>query len=538
MLDGRAAKYETRRATAWCSTCLRPCGPTSATRAGRWSSPRARSRPTPPSPPASTASPCSACGRGAAATTDGGKVALPDWEYVALNDRLVVIAFDSDVMLKTSVHDALARLGALPRPPRRRRHLRLPARRRRRCQGRSRRLARRRQHRRTALLEMATTELRRPAGEPHRRRSRVDTFDDVPDEPGHRAARRRRQVPRPLRRLAAACNATPSCCGSRTPTPSTRSARHRGSTSAPPRSSAARPACSRLRQPARPPGPAHRVDERRLHVPPRRGALPDAARRRGRRHLRRQGRDKNHEDLRALDQRRAPPRRHCRTDGRRGRGDGAQGVRLLLPRSPSPASATSPTRSIDRSSSSSCAAGARRDGRAASGNAVSDPTPTRSPAASPPGPPPRRRLVEADPVMPDGITDRPADVWEPLLAVADAAGGDWPQTGRFACELQRRPRRATTTPASASTCSPTSDSVFDHSEDRAVPVHARRVARRPRRGAVGRLVRQADHAALARRQAQAVRHPPEGRAHRRRDTTRLRPCRLRGRMGEVPRPPR
>ena len=28
--------------------------------------------------------------------------------------------------------------------------------------------------------------------------------------------------------------------------------------------------------------------------------------------------------------------------------------------------------------------------------------------------------------MPDGVTDRPADVWEPLLAVADAAGGDWP----------------------------------------------------------------------------------------------------------------
>lgn len=34
------------------------------------------------------------------------------------------------------------------------------------------------------------------------------------------------------------------------------------------------------------------------------------------------------------------------------------------------------------------------------------------------------------PQMPDGITDRNADVWEPLLAVADAAGGHWPATAR------------------------------------------------------------------------------------------------------------
>jgi hypothetical protein len=37
------------------------------------------------------------------------------------------------------------------------------------------------------------------------------------------------------------------------------------------------------------------------------------------------------------------------------------------------------------------------------------------------------------PEMPDGVTDRPADVWEPLLAIADAAGGHWPDTGRAAC---------------------------------------------------------------------------------------------------------
>ncbi|MFE3494196.1 DUF3631 domain-containing protein [Streptomyces sp. NPDC059169] len=45
----------------------------------------------------------------------------------------------------------------------------------------------------------------------------------------------------------------------------------------------------------------------------------------------------------------------------------------------------------------------------------------------------RDRVGGARPVMPDGVTDRPADVWEPLLAVADAAGGDWPERARAAC---------------------------------------------------------------------------------------------------------
>ena len=33
------------------------------------------------------------------------------------------------------------------------------------------------------------------------------------------------------------------------------------------------------------------------------------------------------------------------------------------------------------------------------------------------------------PVMPEGITDRNADVWEALLSIADAAGGKWPEQG-------------------------------------------------------------------------------------------------------------
>ncbi|MFD6414997.1 DUF3631 domain-containing protein [Streptomyces sp. NPDC060194] len=44
------------------------------------------------------------------------------------------------------------------------------------------------------------------------------------------------------------------------------------------------------------------------------------------------------------------------------------------------------------------------------------------------------RVRDAWPDMPDGITDRPADVWEPLLAVADAAGGTWPERARAACQ--------------------------------------------------------------------------------------------------------
>jgi Protein of unknown function (DUF3631) len=43
------------------------------------------------------------------------------------------------------------------------------------------------------------------------------------------------------------------------------------------------------------------------------------------------------------------------------------------------------------------------------------------------------RAGDAWPTLPDGIVDRPAEIWEPLLAAADAAGGDWPQIARDAC---------------------------------------------------------------------------------------------------------
>lgn len=42
-------------------------------------------------------------------------------------------------------------------------------------------------------------------------------------------------------------------------------------------------------------------------------------------------------------------------------------------------------------------------------------------------------LSKSEPDMP--VEDRAADTWEPLIAVADAAGGHWPKTARTACKV-------------------------------------------------------------------------------------------------------
>ena len=39
-------------------------------------------------------------------------------------------------------------------------------------------------------------------------------------------------------------------------------------------------------------------------------------------------------------------------------------------------------------------------------------------------------LKDAEPVMPEVLHDRAQDNWEPLIAIADAAGGDWPKRAR------------------------------------------------------------------------------------------------------------
>ena len=48
----------------------------------------------------------------------GGKVILPDWEHMALNDREVIVAFDSDLATKPGVHAALKALWAFLRSKR------------------------------------------------------------------------------------------------------------------------------------------------------------------------------------------------------------------------------------------------------------------------------------------------------------------------------------------------------------------------------------------------------------------------------------
>ncbi|WP_405807502.1 DUF3631 domain-containing protein [Streptomyces sp. NBC_00210] len=45
----------------------------------------------------------------------------------------------------------------------------------------------------------------------------------------------------------------------------------------------------------------------------------------------------------------------------------------------------------------------------------------------------QEQVTDVFPEMPEGVADRPADVWEPLLAIADAAGGHWPDRTRKAC---------------------------------------------------------------------------------------------------------
>ena len=53
-------------------------------------------------------------------------------------------------------------------------------------------------------------------------------------------------------------------------------------------------------------------------------------------------------------------------------------------------------------------------------------------------------LAEATPTMPQGVEDRAAEVWEPLIAIADLAGEQWPELARQACaEHVHSPTRRT-----------------------------------------------------------------------------------------------
>ena len=43
-------------------------------------------------------------------------------------------------------------------------------------------------------------------------------------------------------------------------------------------------------------------------------------------------------------------------------------------------------------------------------------------------------LAEAEPELPESISDRAADCWEPLIAIADLAGDPWPERARSIAE--------------------------------------------------------------------------------------------------------
>jgi hypothetical protein len=51
-------------------------------------------------------------------------------------------------------------------------------------------------------------------------------------------------------------------------------------------------------------------------------------------------------------------------------------------------------------------------------------------------------LERAEPIMP--LEDRAADTWEPLIAIADLAGGDWPDRARHAAEVLNAERDGNT----------------------------------------------------------------------------------------------
>lgn len=44
------------------------------------------------------------------------------------------------------------------------------------------------------------------------------------------------------------------------------------------------------------------------------------------------------------------------------------------------------------------------------------------------------------PLLPDGVVDRSAEIWEPLIAVADLADGAWPEAARQACVALAAPQ--------------------------------------------------------------------------------------------------
>ena len=189
-------------------------------------------------------------------------------------------------------------------------------------------------------------------------------------------------------------------------------------------------AAARGARAARPGAAADREHLRRGALPRDRRTPADAALRRGRRDLRAEGARPGRPARDA--ERRLPARRRRPPDGRR-EDDDARGVPGLLPPRRSPGSASCPTRSpTGRSGSGSN--GARARSRSSGSVAATSPRqPNRSASRSSRSPHiTSPTLTYARPHLPDELDDRAQDCWEPLLAIADLAGGDWPARARAA----------------------------------------------------------------------------------------------------------
>ena len=89
--------------------------------------------------------------------------------------------------------------------------------------------------------------------------------------------------------------------------------------------------------------------------------------------------------------------------------------------------------------------------------------------------------TQADPVVPPNLYNRAADNWRPLLAIADAAGGEWPERARILLHHGQMPTRR-----SASGSSPTSARYSIRRRMEKISVcRTRRGARRHRRAPLG-----------------------------------------------------
>jgi hypothetical protein len=94
-------------------------------------------------------------------------------------------------------------------------------------------------------------------------------------------------------------------------------------------------------------------------------------------------------------------------------------------------------------------------------------------------------LAEARPDLPDELDDRAWDGVEPLLAIAELAGGDWPVAARAACVELYGGRQVETSPLGCS-CSPISAKCSARGTDSRLPTYSRSWSNSTkRRGATG-----------------------------------------------------